>query len=232
MIFEQGEVSVHWLMGAVGVCVGSDMLLLDAPPGVEQELSRRQLMGSVRAVGLSSGRVGSVGGLIPLLCALEPHRVTDAQLDLAMPIGDDRPAAIAEAWMKGWPDRFPLVIDCIRPGVGLDLGAFSVETMAVGRGQPQWCPNPDIRSIVGLAWRIRVLNTTIAWVPGAPASPIVQNACAGADLAILEIGVTPWPRTERRWRMTTVEALSRSADAAEVWLVGDDGRTAGTCGEN
>ena len=197
-------------------------MLLDAPPGIEQRLTREQL-GRLRAVIVTSGRPQSIGGLIGLLSALEPFRHR-APLDVHTSAGEERSALLVGAWVRGWPDRYPVVVDTHMPGDAYDLGPFQVRTVSVRHAEPRWVDAPFIESATGVAIEVTAGDTGIAWIPGAGPCAAVQRLCTRADLAVVEVGVAPWPGSDEPWRLSVSAAMKAAARAiGEVWLVGDDG---------
>jgi hypothetical protein len=200
---------------------GSDALLVDAPPGIAQALGPD--LPRVRAVVLTTGRARSVAGLIALLTALEPHRPADRALPLYLPLGEERPAAVAGVWVDQW-DRYPLIIDAQMPGAPLSIGPFELETRAVRVGEPRWHP-ARVDERVGMALRARADGEDpVAIVLGAAPDRGLARWCAGARLAIVEVGVAPWPPTDAPWRLRPDEAVQVGAGARELWVVGDDGQ--------
>jgi hypothetical protein len=223
LIYRSNEVDVRWLNGAVTISLGAETLLLDAPPGIGNLLSQRGMLAGIQSVALSNGRLPSVGGLLPLLCGLEPHRSADTPLVLRLPFGDERGSAVAASWVRGWPDKYPISIDTIMPGVSFSVGNLEVETFPLRMGMPRWLPSQAVEETVGLGWRVQAQDQVIVWLPGAVPSRLLSRICAPADLVIFEVGVLPWPRTEQRWRCSVSEAVRFSGEVPELWLVGDDG---------
>jgi hypothetical protein len=219
MEWRQGDTTVRWLQGGLLVRWGDDAFVLDAPPAVVQALGADLPL--VRAVVLSGGRASSVGGLVPLLSALAPHR-DGAPLDLRLVLGEERGAALAETWVRAWGQPYPLVVDAERPGGVLELGPVEVELVPMKAGEWDWGEG-RVRSRVQVALRVRTPDARLVWVPGSAPGTAVVRVCDGADLVVLEVGLEPWPRHEGRWRLTTAEALG-AAGEAELWLVGDDGQ--------
>lgn len=224
--FQLGGLAAHWLSGGLYVEAEGEGWVIDAPASAAAGLAAIGALPRVRGVVLTGGRVQSVGGLPALLCALEPHRPADTPLPIWSPMGDERGALLAEAWSRGWPDRFPLQIDTEAAGAVLELPPFRVHTFAVTRGEPRWKPSPSVFPESAAALRIEYGGLAVAVVFGAAPGTVVRHACRGAALAIVEVGVLPWPATDQPWRMTTEQAALAAADAAVVWMVGDDGRFA------
>jgi hypothetical protein len=240
MRLARGATTVSWVNGTVELQVGEDVLLVDAPAGAAERLPAASL-GRTRGIVCTSGRIQAVGGLVPLLCALERHRGPDDTVVLQVPLGDDRAAALAEAWTRGWPDRYPLTIDAQRPGAAVpsELAGVEVETVRVRTGDVRWA-TAEVEPGVGMALRLTSPDLAVAVILGAapdrrgwPPSPgsgasarraPLERLCDGADLAIVEVGVTDWPRTDEPWRIRVDEVPALAAGAREVWVVGDDGR--------
>ncbi len=215
-----GSTRVRWCGGGLYVEVGGDGVLVDAPPAVAEALGPD--LPRVRSVVITGGRMASVGGLLPLLAALEPHRAPEHPLPVRVPLGEERGAAIAEVWTRHWPDRYPVEVDAARPGARFDVGVIDVETLAVRAGEPVWRAGVVVPR-VQLAVRLRTPELLVAFVPGAAPGTVVSRATRGADVAVIEVGVLPWPRTDARWRMSAAEALAAADHGGVLWLVGDDG---------
>ncbi len=216
-LFERGELSIRWLNGALLVKRGSTALLVDAPPGIA--------LGSdaalIRGVVLTSGRMQAVGGLLAVLAALEPHR-QDTPLQIHFLLGEERAAALTEAWSHGWPDRYPLTLDAEFPGGHFEIEGVSFSTFPIRSGDPRWRA-ATVDSAVAVALRIVAPEAVVAWIPAAAPERGLARICAGADLAVVEVGVKPWPKTTERWRLSLPDALKIGVDAGELWVVGDDG---------
>lgn len=164
--------------------------------------------------------MGAVRGLLGLLEALA--RVRSGMLPVWAPAGEERVPSLVAAWQRGWPDRYPVMLDGSLPGQPDQIGPFEVTYAGVHHGEPDWRED-RIVAAVGSAVQVDVDGVRIVWVPGAAPGPSVRRVCTGASLAVVEVGVTPWPRSEKRWRMGVREALDGAQDAETVWLVGDDG---------
>lgn len=216
-----GRLVVRWMRGGLWLRHPEGGLLLDAPAGVVDALGAD--LPRVQAVVLTGDRTRSVVGLVPLLAALEPHRLPDLPVDLRFPLGAERGAMLAETWVRGWPDRYPLTLDAEPPGSRFDVGPFEVTTLPVRSGEPVW-GRGEIERVFGVGVRVEIDGVALAWVPGAAPDRMVGRLCAAVDLAVVEVGVVPWPRSEVAWRLTERDAMEACADAAEVWLPGDDGR--------
>lgn len=213
---------MRWLDGGLLVRWRDHAFVLDAPPDVVTALGAD--LPDVRAVVLSGGRLLSVGGLVPLLVALAPHR-RGVRLDLRLVLGEERGAALAETWVRAWGQPYPLTLDAERPGAVLELGPIEVELVPMKAGEPDW-PAGAVRSRLQVALRVTTPDLVLCWVPGAAPGTAVRRACEGVDLAVVEVGVEPWPRTEHRWRLSPTDAVQAAGDAGAVWVVGDDGRPA------
>ena len=219
--WRNADVAVHWCDGALYLEAQGVGVVVNAPSGVEKCLA--SALPRVQAVVLPSGHTRAVSGLIGLFAALEPHRLEAIPLALHVLLGDERGAQLGDAWAKAWPRRFPITLDAGAPEVPLDIGPFYVENFSVRSGEPHW-RSGDVETVSAVALRIQVGNTTVAWVPSTAPGTRVQRAIRGADLAVVEVGRTPWPRTPQRWRMSFAEALSLHDGQGELWVVGDDGQ--------
>ncbi len=216
---------VTWLMGGVYIESGGDGLLLDVPPGSSRLMSPTQL-GRLRAVALSGGRMQSIGGMVGLLCQLEPGRSQDAALSLWFALGHERGPMLAETWVRGW-GRYPVTLDAEAPGAEFDVGAMAVKTVSYAAGEPRWGDEPTVESRQAVGFRVTVAGQTIAYAPAAARPQAVQRLVRGADLAIVEVGAVPWPRSDRQWRLTLADAVQATADVQNTWIVGDDGHFVG-----
>jgi hypothetical protein len=217
--FRKRDLVATWLDGALYVEQDGEGVLFDAPAHAYDRLDAMRALPKLRAIVLSGGRIQSVGGLVPLLCALEPHRGPEAPLLVWSPFGEERPALLADAWSRGWPDRYPLTIETGTPGQPFDAGPLEIRPEAIRRAEPR---REGVEVYPAVALRISG-QAEIAYVAGAGPGGIVRALCRGADLAIVEVGVKPWPVTEQRWRLTPMDA-AEAVDSGELWLVGDDGR--------
>jgi hypothetical protein len=168
----------------------------------------------------------SIGGLVPLLGALEPSHGGGAAVTLQVPLGEERAATLAEAWIRCWPDRYPLSVDAVRPGASFELGPIAVATSAIRVGHVRWATG-EVEAGLGVALRITTPDLTIAVVVGAAPDPALARVCAGADVAVIEVGRVAWPRTDVAWRLRTDEAAELGAGAAALWMFGDDGERVG-----
>ena len=216
-----GSVSVTWTGGGVWLEHPEGGLLLDTPAGVVDAIGDG--LAKVRGVVLTGDRTRHLTGLIPLLAAMEPHRPEDLPLDLRFPLGAERGVLLAETWVRGWPDRFPISLDAEPPGSTFDVGPFEIRTLPLRTGEPHWRKG-TVEATVGVGVRVAVGDEAVAWIPGAAPDRHIAKLCAGVDLAVIEVGQRAWPRTDERWRLTEREAIEACGDAAAIWLPGDDGR--------
>jgi len=216
--WQRDELKVEWCGGAVYVEHAGSGLLLDAPRGVSDRLGAR--LSRIRAVVLTSGRAGSVCGLVSLLASLQPHR--DHPLRVFFALGEERGAGLAEAWVRGWPDSFPVDLDGVMAEATLDEGPFEIRLRELRAGEPRWRRDDVVRTYAH-AVSVRTSSGHVVWVPSCAPTTHVSRATHGADLAVIEVGVTPWPRSSHRWRMSTSDAI-RLCGAEELWTPGDDGK--------
>jgi hypothetical protein len=226
MEFVRDDLVVRWMGGGLYLECAGQGLLLDVPAGAAERLGAQGSLGRLRAIAVSGGRIQSVGGLVPLLCALEAHRMPDLPLSIWAPIGEERTALLADAWSRGWPDRYPLSIDAEAPGGQFEVGPFSIRTEIVRRGEPRWRAPASIERVIGVGFQVEAGTSRVAFVPGAARTGAVSHLCRGADLAVIEVGVRPWPSSEEAWRLTAVEAIGAAEEVESVWIVGDDGQFA------
>ena len=211
---------VHWVQGGLLVQFGSVVLAIDAPMGIADRITPH--LGHVQGIVLSSGRMASVRGLLALMEATSRARTTP--FTVIGPAMDERIPAIVEVWTRGWQNRVPIHIDALPTNEPAFFGEIQVRLQSVAHGEPNGQHPEGIERVPGCAVQIQTPDTQIVWVPGAAPNPSVRRAIRGADLAIVEVGVVPWPQTEQRWRLTLTEALEAAQDAETVWVVGDDGQ--------
>ena len=138
-------------------------------------------------------------------------------------MGDERPGLMAEAWSRGWPDRFPIGLDILVPGTGFEMNGAEIQTLGIELGEPLRGETPSIRSNVGVAWRVKTETHSIVWAKSCAPSTALQKFCKEVSLAIIEVGVQPWPKSDRRWRLSHQQASEYGLLAQELWLVGDEG---------
>jgi hypothetical protein len=212
-----GIVAASLGTGLVLECDG-EALLLDVPEGSAARLAALGVLPRIRAIAFSGGRVQSVGGLVPVLCAMAPGR-GDTPLPVWSVLGEERGGLLADAWFRGW-GGFPLAMDGEAPGTAFEAGPFRVVTSAIRRGEPgRW----GILSVPAVGFRVAAGGVEVAFVPGAGPGSAVERLVRGADLAVVEVGVTPWPPSPEPWRLTADAAIHAAQGARELWLVGDDG---------
>lgn len=216
--WERGQTRVRWLGGGIYVEHGGQGLVLDAPPVCADVLGER--LERVSAIGISSGRIQALGGLLPLLVAMERHPRRGA-LELHLPLWDERAESIVDAWSRGWPGAYAVVVDGEMPGVTWELGGLSVETISVRHGEPRWGLG-SVEGGVGIGFRVTTEDAVVSWVPGAGPCHALRRL-AQAHLCVVEVGVGPWPSSPEPWRLTEQEAVRWCQGAGELWLVGDDG---------
>jgi len=217
--WSQGPLHVTWLDGGVLVRHGHTGILLDAPRGIADDASH--WLGSVHAMAVSSGRMASVRGLLALLEAVSLTRDPHTAFTVLGPADDQRIPELVDVWTRGWPNRNPVHVDGLLPGDTAEVGGLPIEYVATERGEPT---RSSVQSARGYAVRVHTPTGMVAWVPAAAPGPAVRRACRGALLAIVEVGIRPWPTTDRAWRMTRSQAIDLASDADTVWLVGDDGQ--------
>lgn len=198
-------------------------LLLDAPIAVSLQLNEVE-RASLGTVALSGGRMASVGGLVPLLACLEPHRIKEIPLALVAPLSDDRGPRLAQAWSLGWPGRYAIQHDAIAPGEPFDAGPFEVQTMSLVRGEPRWRPQPEVLRTEAMGFRIGTRAGDIAFIPGARPGRAVERLCEGARLAVIEVATEHWPASKVGWRHHLTDAMRLRAE--EIWPLDESGQSA------
>lgn len=219
---------VAWTGGGLWIRSGDEGVLIDAPAGGAERLGLD--VARVTAVVLTSGAPRSVAGLIPLFCALDHAWLAAGHHDRSLPLfttlGEERGAALADAWARAWPGHAPVVIDAMRAGGRFSIGALDLTTIALRSGEPTW-PDGEPRAALAVAVRVEGPGGVVVFVPPATPSTAVARACVDADLAVVMVGVLPWLPSEQRWRPTASEAAHLASGAKSVWLAGDDGTLLG-----
>jgi hypothetical protein len=167
--------------------------------------------------------MSSVGGLLPLLDAVHMTHSEHFPFTLRAPMGDERPGLLVEAWARGWPGRVSMGLDALYPGATFEMGSWHIQTFGIELGEAIYGSDPRIEACVGMAWRIEVNGQTIVWVKSCMPNRMISKVCKDASLAIVEVGVRPWPKSNHRWRLSTAEASQYGLLAGELWLVGDEG---------
>lgn len=215
--FTRGDTAIHWIGGGLLVHHAGRSLLLDAPVNAAE--SCRRALPTLDTVVLSSGRMHSVRGLLALLEARSTQH--PGPLTVLSSASDERVPAIVEVWTRGWPERGQVQLDGLLPGDAIELDDLRLALLPLTRGEvgPR-----GVHAAPGCAVRLTTPDTSLVWLPAAGPGPVARRLCTGADLAVVEIGLQPWPSSERRWRLTTQEAIDAAQGAGELWMVGDDGR--------
>ena len=216
-----GQTHVHWLQGGLLVRHGHAAVLLDAPRGVADVAA--EWLPRVHGIAISSGRMASVRGLLALLEAVSLTRPRGTAFTVLGPADDQRIPAIVEVWTRGWPGRNPVHLDGLLPGDTAEVGGLPLELVSIPHGEPTADDPPRVRRAAGYAVRVHTPDGIVAWVPGAAPGPAVRRACRNAALAVVEVGVVPWPTSDQPWRLTLADALSAVGANTTLWVVGDDG---------
>ena len=218
--YRKGALEVRWASGCVVLIHGGDVVLVDVPEGTSSRLDE-QVLSRVSTIVLSSGVLRDHAGLLPLLEART--RYTGEPVQVILPLGEERPAAVLEAWHRGQDGGPGVAQDAVHPGAHVGVGALTLEAVALGRGEPRWQPSPTVHPVIALGWRARCADAIVAIAKSPVPDGAVERLLRGADLAIVEVGVEPWPRSDRRWRLRPDEAARIASGSSELWLVGDDG---------
>ncbi|MFT6158339.1 MAG: hypothetical protein ACJAZO_002537 [Myxococcota bacterium] len=221
MQWQRGDTTVRWIQGGLWVQHQHVGLVVDAPLGCCDALQDK--LPIVQTIALTSGRIASLRGLLALLEGVSSARRHPLGLTVLGPMADERAPALVDAWSRGWRNRCPVQIDGIAPGDGAECGPMTVQLAPVRHAEPNGQFPLGIDDAHGCAAIITTPDARIVWVPGAAPSNAVRRCCRGADLAVVEVGVTPWPDDTTQWRLTLQDALAASDDVGELWVVGDDG---------
>lgn len=217
----RGRTEARWAGGALLVCHGRAGVVVDAPVGVGAALSASELT-ALTTVVVSGDRLHGLAGLWLLCDAVTRHRHDPGVLHLVHPLQAERPALLGGAWARGWPDGVALDLDGARPGEPLDLpDDVTVTFVPLATAEP--AGGGGVHPVAGCGVRITTPDAVIAWAPSARPGSAAARLCAGADLAVVEVGVRPWPSTPHPWRLGPADAIRAAADAEVAWIVGDDG---------
>jgi hypothetical protein len=210
-------VDVRWL-GALW-CAG---VLVEAPPGVEVALGRAGLLAATHTVVLPSGRTRGLAGLIGLLDAIA--QTGRRHLGVLHHLGDERTPLLAQAWSTGWPERLTLELDGLGPGVTAEVPGVAVTFAELRMAEPA---GDALVPLSGGGVRLETRTGLVAFAPAARPGAALERAIADADLAVIEVGVRPWPAGAAAFRPSVSEAITAGARAKALWLVGDDGERLG-----
>jgi hypothetical protein len=221
LVFKNQDVEISWCGGGLLVEAAKSTIVLDCPPGVEHFLPCGGT--GVDAVVLTSGRPQSVGGLVGLLCAASHFNRGSRSLSVYACAGEERGPALVECWQRFWRGGLDVLLDVNVPGRTIQIGEIEVLVQGLVHGEPDWSSNSVVPAI-GVSVSLRIGATQVVWVPGAAPHPGIGRLCRGVDLAIIEVGVASWPKTEKSWRLTYEEAVTHGSGAEYVWLVDDEGR--------
>lgn len=223
--FVAGEIEVHFAHGGIWLWntapSGPHGVAIDAPAGMAAAIGAD--LARLSAIVVTSGRARAIGGLIELLEATAAHRDPALPLVLHVPFGEERGAALADLWVQHWQGRFPLTVDAERAGVRFDAGGMQITTVALRAAEPDWAAR-DVVPRVAIGVIAEHAGARVAILLGAAPDPGLERHCAGADLAVIEVGVLPWPRSDVAWRLRPDQAIAVGAGARALWIVGDDGR--------
>lgn len=198
-------------------------LLVDAPNSCVPALEASGAIERLTTMVVSSDRTRSVEGLIGVAAAARRAGRT-RDLTVVHPLTAERPSVLANAWSTGWPEGPGLMLDAVAPGGDIDWvgGVIRLVPLRVGEAV-----NNGVRPVAGVGVVIDLDGGRVVWVPSSRPGASARRLAHGATLAVMEVGVLPFPRTEHPWRRSLGDALRDASGAADVWLVGDDGRRVG-----
>lgn len=221
--WRRGTTEVRWHGGAVVVAHPGGVILvgapLDAVAALGDDASR------LSTLVLPTDRTRDLAGVVALLDAVGRARGGPQPLHVLLGADAERGGALASAWTRGWADVLRLDVDAVMPGGVVDAaGGATVEAVPLALGEAR---HGAVRRVSGGGLRLTVGAATVAVVPAARPGPQLARLCHGADLAVIEVGVTPWPASDAPWRPTLSDAARAAEGAAEAWLVGDDARWLG-----
>ncbi len=210
----QDELSAEWI-GALRVSLGGYQILLGAPLAAVSRLGPS--VDALDAVILPTGHLRLLDGLVPLLAS----RTTDRPLTVVSLVGEPRSMALVDAFSRGWPHRAQPEVDVFVAGQPIALGPTQLHTRPARAGEPH---GDAVSVVAGCGVRLTAAGQTIAFLPAVAPSRGWRAFVGQAELAVVEVGVRPWPPGQRPWRHDTASAISAAREARRLWLVGDDGR--------
>lgn len=208
---------VSWIGGALKIDGRRGAVLIDAPPGVARALTEAGELKDVAAVVVSTGRARSVAGLLGLWDALD--RLGRRELTVVHVLGDERTPLLAAAWAQGWPGGLRLDLDGCAPSTVAEAAGLAIELVPLRVGDMRG--GRDVQAVAGCG--VRVEDGAVTWVPTCRPGTSAQRLARGAGLAVVEVGVVPWPVDVAPWRLARADAELVAGGAHEAWLVGDDG---------
>ncbi len=212
-LMRSGEWLAAWVSGGLFVGGNDASVLFDAPDGAGRALSGVGLDPDV--VAFSGGRLPSVCGFNGVIAAAVARGRT-RPLRVWSVLGEERASRLVDA-ASAWALPFDLVVDAEPPGACITAGSLQIDVVALRRGEVD---GSMIVGVPAVGFRVRG-PVDVAYVPGC--GPGARALCEGAALAVVEVGVAPWPAHPERWRFSVDEAISAARRARQVVLVGDDG---------
>jgi hypothetical protein len=213
-MFERGGARVRWL-GAVHLELAGRGVLIGAPRGAVTALGAS--VDALEAVVLPSGHMRLLDGLVPLLAA----RTVSHPLEVISLVGEPRAMALVDAFGRGWSGRVQPRVDVVMPGQSLDVAGVEIDTRAARAGEPL---GDAVERVTACGVRVRAAGLELVVVPSCAPSRGWRTFVGRADVAVVEVGVKPWPSGARPWRHDAAGAIAAARDASQLWLVGDDGR--------
>lgn len=212
-LLRSGDWRACWVNGGLYVGNPEAGVLFDAPDGAGRALAAAGLDPDV--VAFSGGRVASVCGFAGVVAAAIARGRT-RPLRVWSVVGEERASRLVDA-VSAWDLPFPLIVDAEPPGATIAVGPLEVEVVALRRGEVR---GNDVVPVPAVGFRVRG-PLDVAFVPGL--GPGSRALCDGAELAVVEVGVVPWPANPERWRFSVDEAITAARRARQLVLVGDDG---------
>ncbi|MFT4621454.1 MAG: hypothetical protein ACI8PZ_000106 [Myxococcota bacterium] len=211
---ERGDVQAEWL-GALHLTHRGRGVLLGAPAGIAESLG--PAVDTLDAVVLLTGQLRTLEGLLGLLAA----RTVPQPMEMVSFVGEPRAMALVDAFGRGWSECAQPVVDVVQPGQSLVVGEARLSTRAARCGEAR---GSVVASVAGGGARVSLGGLDVAYLPGVAPSSGWRAFVGSAHLAVVEVGVLPWPRTEGPWRHDLSAAIRVGAGADRLWLVGDDGQ--------
>lgn len=163
--WSKGEVVIHQEHGATVVELAGHAVLIDAPPTAVGLASGTALVGVV----FTSGRLERISGLLEVM---REH----ADLELWLPLADDRAALVGELARSAWDCS--VTLDALTPGMEVPVAAGSLSVHGLFTSD----------DAVALGVRLQLGPVVVAYVPKCRVDGAARRLVRGADVVVIEPG--------------------------------------------